>query len=302
MTKWQPFVQISTSRPFATQPLFNRSNSKTSRIPDPHCKCVFFQKCVEAPHVIEEVDHSGLRGVSSYLRGTPEWNQLKKLLEDESNRYFVLWIEQLASALKNDLSSFLTDNFGLESIAEWEVSEISEEAEDGTQVRSVIRVPQYISIGLHSALAAFVRSAHAAGPHALPQSSQLLLTQECASSIIAAYFSYSEQRKLMQNVALQLYFDVQFVMQCMVSRDNRSLSAISLSTLTSLEKHIDPFDLSVFTPYVTEHVKRNLARSQTLFGVLIPSDRFSLLASLKASLGSNASGGVSGEQQHNVIR
>lgn len=59
---------------------------------------------------------------------------------------------------------------------------------------------------------------------------------------------------------------------------------------------------SVFSPYMSEHVKRCLMRSQTIFGVLIPSDRFSLFASMKASMGSGSTGSGSGEQQHNVIR
>jgi len=203
--------------------------------------CPAIQKCVEAP-LVTDGDKAVMRGVAN-LRGTPEWIEVKKVLEDESNRYFVLWIGQLVASLKKDLSNFLTDNFGIDSLAEWDSSEICEEAEDGTQVRSVIRVPQYISVGLHSALAAFVHRAHLAGPHALPQPVQLSLTQDSAAVIIDAYLNYSEHRKLLQNVALQLHFDVQFVMQCIVSRDNRSVSTLCASALTSLEKHIDPFDL-----------------------------------------------------------
>jgi hypothetical protein len=73
----------------------------------------------------------------------------------------------------------------------------------------VIRVPQSTSVGLHSALSAFVHRAHSVGPHALPQAIQLALTQACAEAVAEAYFRYSEDRKLVQNVALQLHFDVQ---------------------------------------------------------------------------------------------
>jgi hypothetical protein len=55
-------------------------------------------------------------------------------LEDESNRYFVLWIDRSVGQLKSDVASYLTDGFGLQSVAEWESTEISEESEDGTQV------------------------------------------------------------------------------------------------------------------------------------------------------------------------
>ena len=232
--------------------------------------CPALQKCVEA--AAPENESTSTRSMQTF-RGTPEWNSVKKILEEESYRYFVLWVGQLIAVLKLDLSHFLTDNFGTWSLAEWESSEISEEAEDGSQVRSVIRVPQNVSIGLHSALCSFVHRAYAAGPHALPQQVQLSLTQECAAAIVNAYFEYSDQKKLMQDVALQLHFDVQFLLQCVVGRDNRTLSTSVTETLASLEKHIDPFDLSVFSSFMSENVKRCVVRNQTVFGVLIPSGK-----------------------------
>lgn len=234
--------------------------------------CPAVQRCVEAPTAAKDTDMSVSRGLTA-LRSSPEWTSVKKVLDEESNRYFNLWIAQLVSGLKFDILNLLTDNFGIHSLAEWESSEISEEAEDGTQVRSVIRVPQYVSVGLHSALATYVHRAHSAGPHALPPQVHLSLSQEAASTVVAAYLEYSEQRKLVQNVALQLHFDVQFLIQCIVSRDNRLLSTSAASTLSSLEKHIDPFDLSVFSPFMSENVKRCVVRSQTIFGLLIPTGK-----------------------------
>ena len=236
--------------------------------------CPAVQRCVEAPFAVAAAAESKApRSVGSMRGGFPEWTSVKKILEEESARYYNLWIRQLVCGLRTDLQNVLTDNFAVDCLAEWESSEISEEAEDGTQVRSTIRVPQYISIGLHSALSAFVHRAHSAGPHALPPQVQLSLSQDAAAAVVADYFEYSEKRKLIQNVALQLHFDVQFLVHCVVSRDNRSLSTSAASTLSSLERHIDPFDLSVFSPFMSENVKRCVIRAQTIFGVLIPSGK-----------------------------
>ena len=90
--------------------------------------------------------------------------------------------------------------------------------------------------------------------------------------------------KLTQNVALQLYFDVQFIMQCLTSRENKEASTTCQTALTAIERHADPFDLSVFSPYITTNVKRCVLKFQAMFGILIPSDRYALLTSMKATL------------------
>ena len=90
--------------------------------------------------------------------------------------------------------------------------------------------------------------------------------------------------RITQNVALQLYFDVQFIMQCMTSRDNNEALTSSQQAVTLIERHIDPFDLSVFNPYIATNVKRGVLKYQAMYGILIPVDRYTLLTSMKAAL------------------
>jgi hypothetical protein len=90
--------------------------------------------------------------------------------------------------------------------------------------------------------------------------------------------------KLTQNVALQLHFDVQFIMQCMTSRENKEVTAVCQEALALIERHIDPFDLSVFNPYLATNVTRSVLKYQALYGILIPIDRYTLLTSMKATL------------------
>ena len=54
--------------------------------------------------------------------------------------------------------------------------------------------------------------------------------------------------------------------------------------LALIERHIDPFDMSVFNPYLATNVKRCVLKYQAMYGILIPIDRYTLLTSMKATL------------------
>ena len=94
----------------------------------------------------------------------------------------------------------------------------------------------------------------------------------------------SQDVRLTQNVALQLYFDAQFIIQCMTSRDNKEALEACQLVISKIEQHIDPFDLSVFSPYIATNVKRCVLKYQAMYGILIPVDRYTLLTSMKAAL------------------
>ena len=126
----------------------------------------------------------------------------------------------------------------------------------------------------------------------------LVVVQECINQktpswvahVYKSFFSANNDGddkhnlKLTQNVALQLHFDVQFIMQCMTSRENKEASVNCQEALALIERHIDPFDMSVFNPYLTTNVKRCVLKYQAMFGILIPVDRYTMLTSMKATL------------------
>ena len=87
-----------------------------------------------------------------------------------------------------------------------------------------------------------------------------------ASSVYKNFLSTesSARLKLTQNVALQLHFDVQFIVQCMTSRENMDASVACQEVLTLIERHIDPFDMSVFNPYLATNVKRCVLKYQAM--------------------------------------
>ena len=216
------------------------------------------------------------------------------------------WIDSLVSDLSASLESSLADDPAtlVRIFPAWERIEISERAEDGSDVRSEIQVPHHPSLALSCALASYCAAVYAVAPHSLSPQAQTRISREPARATCVAYRSVASRGKLAQRVALQLHFDLQVASQCFVSRDSRDLSSEIQSVLSLLETHVDPFDLSVFSPYMSVNVKRAVLRQSGLYSILIPPDRHALLASLKSSLPPPAAGSSSSKQQpeqHNVM-
>ncbi len=243
-------------------------------------------------------------------KSDPEWQELKAKMEKESQTLFNFWVTGLVQEFEKKLILGLENSAenNLVQVPTWDSIEISEEAEDGKTVKSIIRVPQQLSLCAFEALMSYCQKALRIGPHSLPPASQLALSQEVALALAKMYKKHSVENKLTQNVALQLLFDMQFLSQGMISRERRDVAASCQEAIASLEAHIDPFDLSVFSPYISTHAKKTILRNQCLFSVLVPSDRFALLASMKSSIPSATSISTSSSMQnghdhheHNVM-
>ncbi len=235
------------------------------------------------------------------VKADPQWTKLRTTLEEKSCAAFKRWL----SALTLDLHASLEQDFSdedpdalLQLFAAWDAIDISEEGEDGKSVKSRIRVPQHPSVPLARGLADYAHCVYRVAPYSMPHSIQLSVSQDPLRPICQMYRRVVERGSLVQMAALQLHFDLQFVSQCLVARENQESASELQSLLTALDRHIDPFDLSVFAPYVSTHVKRAVLRQAGLLSVIIPADRFSLLASMKSSLPIAAAGT---SDQHNVL-
>ena len=90
---------------------------------------------------------------------------------------------------------------------------------------------------------------------------------------------------------MQLYFDLQFL--SLISHEDCVQAAKNAT-----EAHIDPFDLTVFNPYIVNHAKKALLRHQSMISLIIPSDRFSLMATLKESI---TKSNLQEQVDHNVM-
>lgn len=269
--------------------------------------CPALHSCAAAPKLLS-LDDPNAAGYfcqnKSGKNSDPEWQDIKAKLDQESCRLYNIWIQTLRTELKANLEMGLVSSDSdaesdLKLFSVWESIEISEQDETGKTLKSTIRVPQNLSLNGHKSLLKYCRAAYKVGPHSLPPSVQLNLSQEAALAMGQVYHEYCcTNEKLTQNVALQLHFDLQIVIQSMASRDQKGVATKCQEAMDKLEAHIDPFDLSVFSPYMAANVKKSILRDQVLLAVLIPSDRFSLLASIKAS----SSLQQEQQQDHNLMR
>ena len=274
--------------------------------------CPALKTCILAPKVLNKpkddfvYNHTPLKA----SKVDPEWQSLKTKLDQEAENLFNLWIDQVILTFGQDLTEGMVNSpeNSLANIPTWDSIEISEEGEEGS-IKSIIKVPQNLSVNAFKALRNFCQITSQVGPHSLPVKIQLTLSQKAGLAFCKAYKGFCHfNSKMTQNLALQLYFDLQFVSQSMISRESADLQNLSKEAMSELEQHIDPFDLSVFAPYMTEHAKRAVLRHQALFSVIVPSDRYSLLASMKSTLpnstsSTNFSSIQNGHDQHehNVI-
>ena len=130
-------------------------------------------------------------------------------------------------------------------------------------------------ISAYECMLKFCQECYKIGVHSLPTSIQLELSQCAALTYGQVYREFcAKNSKLTQNVALQLHFDIEFVMQVVISSERSDITDQCQNVLNSLEDHIDPFDFSVFSPYISAHVKRSILRHQSLISVMIPNDRY----------------------------
>ena len=99
--------------------------------------------------------------------------KLKEINEkflDTCNFLLISWIDCLGILLKTRLKASLANTYeaNLNLLPQWEAVEISEEGEDGKQIKSTIRVPSQISVGLYQVLYQHVSSIYSIGSHNLP--------------------------------------------------------------------------------------------------------------------------------------
>ena len=98
------------------------------------------------------------------------WKDIRTIFYEECCFLFLSWIRCLITLLKQSLQESLQDNFeaNLNLLPQWESVEIQEEGEGGKHVKSTIRVPHQISVGLQHALYQHANSIYSVGSHNLP--------------------------------------------------------------------------------------------------------------------------------------
>ena len=126
---------------------------------------------------------------------------------------FNLWVTKVVQDFDNDFKdqwSLARSGFDAGVMLKWDTIEISEQAEDGTEVKSKIKVPQNLSLPTWQSLMQFCQKAYKIGAHSLPNIIHQGLSSKAVNAAVKVIQDLAKD-KLTQNFALQFYFDIQFL-------------------------------------------------------------------------------------------
>ena len=111
------------------------------------------------------------------IRTSKVANERHKKLKELNEKFIntcsfllVSWITCLGIIMQKAMKTILSNDYeaNLKLLPQWESVEISEEGEDGKQIKSNIRIPSQISVGLSQVLNQHVHAIYAIGSHNLP--------------------------------------------------------------------------------------------------------------------------------------
>lgn len=203
--------------------------------------------------------------------GDREWNSICSLLEEESHRFWCMWLEIFIGEWKS-LDQKFDLNMTLKDFPCWDSISIEEKDESDNVIQSQINVPSQLSVSIQCWTYDIITSLNRVVPHTLPKSVHLQIVDAFVVKLHARYQLFSEDEFINgnQKAAWQFFLDVKVLMMLFVSRDNKAMNEKFQQLVNFFKSIIDPFDFDVFYQYVNMNIKRNAARLQHGFGCLIP--------------------------------
>lgn len=241
------------------------------------------------PRQSKKLGKSGTAKAADVSPAQAKWSCLKEELLSCSMDAYGIWSSALTRALVGSFAATLhAENAGsiLGTATNWEELEIQEEAESGNSVMSKIRLPVQPSWYVQSLLFHLCLEVNRVGGHALPKVTLLDILKGCLDQAVSEYerLTQDSQSKdtglpMTQNRALQLLFDLRYLTVTLGSRLEEGRSSRSQQdprvqqVCDSLESHIDPFDLDVFTPHLNSNLNRLSQRTSVLLGLLTGTEK-----------------------------
>lgn len=214
----------------------------------------------------------------SYMRdptkdddGDKEWNSVCGLLEEESIRFWCMWLyifvgEWKQLERKPDLNMMLKD------FPCWDTITIEEKDESENVVESQIHVPSQLSMSVQCWIYEIITSLNKIVPHTLPKSIHMQVVEKLVTKLQERYEALSTDEFINENqkAAWQFFLDVKVLTMLFVGRDNKVMTEKFLQLVNHFKSIIDPFDFDVFYIHVNTNIKRNAARLQHGVGCLVP--------------------------------
>ncbi|KAL3866853.1 hypothetical protein ACJMK2_044112 [Sinanodonta woodiana] len=249
-------------------------------------------------------------GNSSKSSENQAWEELRaKLLRCQQEAYRI-WVDHLAGiVMKECEQASLAKNEKeiIGSCTKWDEVSIEEETEDGKRISSKIYVPMQASWHLQSLLFRLCQEVNHVGGHAIGRSTLQLLIYHVSDKLMAMYEKILTEHKsaksnlprLNQRRALQLLFDLKFILQVIPRKDeikgSQAYHERAQKCLSRLEEIVDPFDLDVFAPYIQSHLLKQSQRCSVLLGSLTSLDKLAMYSSTPRTTSSGQ------QEQHNIL-
>jgi len=217
------------------------------------------------------LEPSFLRDPTKDDDGDKEWNNICGLLEEESIRFWHMWLNSFVNELK-PLDTAFNLNVMLKDFPCWDQITIEEKDESENIVQSQILVPSQLSLSVQCWLYDIITSLNRIVPHTLPKSIHLSIIDKLVESIYDRYQTLSTDKFIEgnQKAAWQFFLDVKVLMMLFVSRENKMMNEKLQHLVNHFKSIIDPFDFDVFYQHVNGNIKRNAARLQHGMGCLVP--------------------------------
>lgn len=228
------------------------------------------------------------------------WDEICKSFLEESNMFLKIWsttvikreIEKFAAWLLNLGSPTLF----FETTPCWDNIKIEEESESGSKVESEIMIPTSPSWPIQELLFTISDSLGKVGGHSFNQHILQQMTRSLLEGVLYSFMDLknaataedsqdneSDNKETIaklqptQSWALQKLFDLKVCYGVLYSPtpanfNEKQLFEIPFDAFDTLvdwlEGYIDPFDLDVFTPYLTKNVQRAVTSTRSLFGFI----------------------------------
>uniref|UniRef100_A0A671RCZ0 Conserved oligomeric Golgi complex subunit 1 n=1 Tax=Sinocyclocheilus anshuiensis TaxID=1608454 RepID=A0A671RCZ0_9TELE len=214
-----------------------------------------------------------------------KWSCLNEELLSCSMEAYGIWSSALVGSFATTLHAGTAGSI-LSTATNWEELEIQEETESGNSIMSKIRLPVQPSWYVNSLLFHLCLEVNRVGGHALPKVTLFDLLRGCLDQVVSEYEKLTQDTQgkdanlpMTQNRALQLLFDLRYLSASLGSRLEEGRSSRSQQdpriqqVCDSLESHIDPFDLDVFTPHLNSNLNRLSQRTSVLLGLLTGTEK-----------------------------
>ncbi|XP_067914441.1 conserved oligomeric Golgi complex subunit 1 isoform X2 [Heterodontus francisci] len=219
-----------------------------------------------------------------------KWQEAKDQLLQQSLSAYRIWNVTISKALVYRFTQTLhSDAAGaiLSTATNWDEIEIQEETEAGNSVTSKIRLPVQPSWYIQSLLFHLCQEVNRVGGHALPKVTLQELLKTCLDEVLTGYETLCSVKldkvdsafPLTQNRALQLLFDLRYLGSVLTAKNEEVKSSRIQqdprvqNVADTLESHIDPFDLDVFTPHLNNNLNKLSQRTSVLFGLLTGTEK-----------------------------